>query len=292
MIYFTLPNFYEFQTINNFMRMLSRSKPQYFKESVSFIQTSGNFSYNYWAGSYCNMVGPGAYYKEFTMSEHGGTSLPLRLLMDNIALDPEDFYNSMNKTILEHNQNSSTVLEIASIPLMDYIQENYENYKYVFSKQADLLTPFTPELINQIIEFDKFQFIGVPDRLTTDFEFLDQISNHSKLEITVNPRCPAKCRNYEGCQIKQHLSQLEFSAMDHITLCRTNCLNKKVISLDDIKKDYIPRGINHFTFSQQNAQFISELEVLTFYVSYFIKPEYQFMVFADFERRNALRGLR
>lgn len=284
MIYFTLPNFYEFQQVNHFMASMAKSTPQVFKEPVTFIQMSGNFSFNYWTGSYCNMIGAGAYYKDFVIASQGAVMLPLRLLADNIALEPEDFHNVMNKNILEHNSNGSVVIEVASVPLMDYIQEHYDNYKYVFSKQADLITPFTPDLINQIIDFDKFQFIGIPDRLAKNFEFLDAINNRSKLEITVNPRCPDTCRNYEACQIGQHLRQLEFSSVDTISTCRHNCINKKVISLEDIKKDYIPRGINHFTFSAQNARFLTDTDIISFYLFYFIKPEHQFALFLQYEK--------
>ena len=280
MIYFTLPNFCEYPGANHFIATAAKTMPQVFKEAVTFIQMSGNFAYNYWAGSYCNMHGPGSYYKDFTAASQGGIILPIRLLADNIALEEMDFQNVMNKNILE-NANTSAVIEIASIPLMDYISERYTDFKYVFSKQADFITPFTADLVNQIIDFNKFQFIGVPDRLAKDFEFLEAIKGRNKLEITVNPRCPVKCRHYNECHINQHFSQLEFSATDNITLCRNNCLNKNIISLDDIKQDYIPRGINHFTFAQQNASIISENDMMAFYIFYFIKPEHQFAIMSQ-----------
>lgn len=277
MIYFTLPNFFEYAEVNAFIISLARSAPQVFKEPITFIQTSGNFAYNYWTGSYCNMVGPGAYHKDFTTAANRGVPAPLRLLCDNVALEKDDYVNVMNSNILEANNTGSGVIEVSNIELMDYITEKYPNrFKFVFSKQADLITPFTPDLINQVIDFDKFQFIGIPDRLNGDFDFLRSIKNRSKLEITVNPRCPANCRSYEKCHIEQHLNQLNFSMIDNITTCRNNSINKNIITLEKIKEDYLPLGINHFTFAQQNANLLSEIDIISFYLFYFIKEEHQF----------------
>ena len=53
------------------------------------------------------------------------------------------------------------------------------------------------------------------------------------------------------------------------------------VFLSDIKQDYIPRGINHFTFAQQNANIISENDMMAFYIFYFIKPEHQFAIISQ-----------
>mgnify|MGYP003302101781 CR=1 FL=1 len=57
--------------------------------------------------------------------------------------------------ILNIFHDGSTILEISSIPLMEKIHKDYPNYYFMFSKQADLISEFTPEILNEIFDNDQ-----------------------------------------------------------------------------------------------------------------------------------------
>lgn len=273
MIYFTLPNFYENFAVNNYFLNIARFYPDLFKEKVTFISASGGFPYCSWNGGYNNNMGEGAYYDAFIHC-YAQYMVPLRINFANVLLEDFDFYDNMANTILKTNENGTNLIEISNLHLMDFIEEKHPEYKFVFSKQADLITPFTPELINDIIELNKFSLIGIPDRLANDFNFLKEIKKRSKIEITVNPTCPATCKNHQSCLLEEHNRQIEYSGVSPIRNCNKTYaygLNKRVKTLEEIKKEYLPLGITHFTFASQpaDADF-----VLSFYIQYFIKEEY------------------
>lgn len=277
MLYFTLPNFYENFIINDYFLNLNKFFPEVFKEKITFIQASGSFPYCSWSGGYNSNNGEGAYYDAFI---HCYTQymVPLRINFANVLLEDFDFQDNMANTILKTNENGTNLIEISNLNLMEYITDTYPDYKFVFSKQADLITPFSTDLINEIISFNKFSLIGIPDRFNNDFNFLKNIKKKSKIEITVNPLCPSGCKNYNKCLVEEHQRQLEYSGLSVIRDCNKGYgygFNKKLKTLDIIKQEYLPIGINHFTFSSQPANM--DL-TLSFYIQYFIKEEYQLEV--------------
>ena len=57
---------------------------------------------------------------------------------------------------------ASNIIELSNLELLDYIAERYPNYKFILSKQIDFSTEITPELLNLLIDSDKFMLIGIP----------------------------------------------------------------------------------------------------------------------------------
>ena len=133
MIYFTLPNFYDNFYINNFFITLSKANPEYFKEKITFIQTSGNFPYCSWNGGMNNCYDRGAFYDDFSNC-YKMSSVPLRFNCANVLLEDFDFDNTMANLILELNENGSNLIEVANLKLMEYLETQFPNYKFVFSK--------------------------------------------------------------------------------------------------------------------------------------------------------------
>lgn len=278
MIFFSLPNFFTSFGINNLLLETNRLSPEVFKEKIAFENCSGNFPYCSWNGGMNNCMGEGAYYEAF-LSCYKGNASPLRLNFANVCLENTDFYDSMANAILDTNDNGSNIIEISNLELMDYIHTQYPNYNFVFSKQADLITEFTPELINTIIGMDKFILIGIPDKYYKDFDWLQQIDKKSKIELTVNPMCPINCKNYANCHIQEHEFQLAYSEKSNLRNCSKiyNENNPRtILTLEDIKKDYVPLGITHFTFSPYIQE---DYSLIQFYLKYFIKENEQEKVF-------------
>jgi hypothetical protein len=184
--------------------------PEWFKAPVSFTYVTGSYPYCSWNGGSNVNYGVGAYYHDF-INCSSRTSVPIRLNMSNIYLDNYDFYDNMANTILNLNDNGSNTIEISNLDLMEYIKSNYKNYKFMFSKQAHLITPFTADLLNSIVDFNNFYQIGIPLDKNKDFDFLQSLKQKNLYEITVNSRCPFNCKHMINCLTAEHLSQLEYS---------------------------------------------------------------------------------
>ena len=276
MLYFALPNFYEHKTVNLVLYAVIKQHPQWLKAPVSLYSFTGCFPYSSWNGTGNSNLGIGAFYKDFIAMQEQSV-LPDRLNCSNVLLEDYDIHDVMNQTILNIFNNGSTVLEVASIPFMEQLQAQYPEFRYVFSKNADLITAFTPDLLNAIAETNNFLYIGIPDKYNHDFDFLKALKHKTKFELTVNPRCPHTCKDYDSCWLLEQKQQLDYSNNQHIFNCRksnaqlTNA--KQILTIEDLQKTYLPLGFNHFTFAPQYC--MGNDQILGFYIQYFFKPEFQ-----------------
>ena len=151
MIFFTLPNFFYNYEINEKIKRLSLMNPCFFKEKVAFNIASGNFPYAYWNGGLNNNRNLSCIYKDFVKFNDNST-IPLRFKCNNVYLQSIDFEDAMLNTILKIGELGSNYIEISNINLFYFLKEKYPDYNYIFSKDANLLHPFTPEVINKINE--------------------------------------------------------------------------------------------------------------------------------------------
>ena len=275
MLYFSLPNFFEFKDVNLFMQGLARTRPEMFKEKIVFNSSNGAIPYLSWTGGCNSNVGFGIIYGSL-LEFQSQFPMPVRINMANVLLEDYDFFDSLGQSVLSIFDNGSNVLEISSIPFMEKIKEKYPNYYFTLSKQADLISEFTPEVLNAIIDLDQFTLIGVPEKYNDNLEWLSSIKKRSLLEITINPICNyKKCSCGDVCLLKEHENQINYSNVQ----IRTNCSNKmayydlrNVPSIEELKRKYGKLGINHFTFSN-NYGGITQESLLMFYFDYFLKPE-------------------
>lgn len=286
MLYFALPNFYEHYYLNTFLCELNKTHPNFMKAKMSIYCAQGALPYHCWNGGTNSNFGIGAYYQDF-INLQNNTPVPYRINCANVLLEDYDFYDNLSQIALECLNNGSVVLEISSIPLMEKLQEKYPYYRFMFSKQADLITEFTPELLDSIIESDQFTMVGIPDKYTFDMNWLKEIKKKSKCEITVNPLCSATCKSHDVCLLKEHQNQLDYSNQQ----IRCGCPNKinifderSILTIEKLEK-YQKMGFNHFTFS--NLYNVDMNEVASFYFSYFVKPEHLLEVVSLWGQKQA-----
>lgn len=276
MLYFTLPNFCENFQLNLFMHSLTKTMPEAFKTKIVFCSQQGSFPYCSWNGGVNSNVGAGVYYNDLVDIQRSH-ALPFRINMSNVLLEDYDFYDNYSQTILEIFHDGSSFIEISSVPFMEKISQKYPYYRFMFSKNANLMTEFTPNLLNSMQDLDKFMLYGIPDKYTFDLVWLNQLQHKNKYEITVNPICPASCTNCDICTLKEHQNQLDYSNKSIFALCDKsfNVLNmQNVLTIETILKDY--KGFNRFTFS--NSYIHTSEEWIDFYIKYFIKPEFYLQV--------------
>ena len=284
MINFVLPDFFMNFTINTFLIASIKEHPERLKAPINIWYTSGNFPYTIWNGGINNNFGELALYNAY-LDCPTKYPIPLRFNCANVCLEDSDFWDRQMNMILELNQNGTHSIEVSNLDLMNYINDNFENYKFVFSKQADLIKPFSIDIINAIIGFDKFEIISLPDRLNRDFDFIKSLDKKHVIELTVNPPCPKYCRNYNNCAIIEHENQLEYSSISMINNCQKNIFCRSdmnnIITIEEIQEKYLPLGINHFTFSSL-VNLENPMSIAGFYIQYFFKPEYYFDLLLSF----------
>lgn len=288
-IVFTLSNFFENLSVNNFIIYLSRTCPEVFKSEISIIAASGGFPYCYWCGDINRNYGSGAYYTDFERL-YTNSAAPLRFNFANVLLDETDFLNVMGNQILKSNHNGSNLIEISNFKFLEYIKEKYPNYKFIMSKNSDFINPMTIDIINDAIECQVFELIGLPDYYINNFEELKKIKQRNKIELTVDPICPLKCKNFYNCRITEQKSEIEYSGKSIISSCEKKNLygsSKTILTLEDIEKNYLPLGINHFCFS---PYFIPIETLFNFYLDYFIKKDCYSKVLTMWKQGNNKRS--
>ena len=268
MIYFTLPDAAVRYDINNFMFQLNKMHPNFFKTKVSFYATKCIFPYLSWTGGVVSNTGNGMYFNDIIQFQETQV-LPMHLNMSNVLLEDFDYDDCFGQTILTNCNNGSNVIEISSIPFMEKIAKDYPHYRFNLSAQADLITEFTPELLNCITDENKFLYIGLPAKFNYNKEFLSQLKSKKTYEITVNPPCLCDCADV--CTLKLHQNQIDYVRHSHVNSC-SKINRNTMISIEEIKKDFLPMGFNHFTFSS-NVQ-VSNDDTFYFYLQYFIAEEF------------------
>ena len=204
---------------------------------------------------------------------------------------PFSIWNGQYNIILKCNDNMSNFIELSNLNLLDYIQAHYKYYRFVFSDNADLLYPFTPELIDKIISFDKFEKIKLPIRFNKDFDTLKVFQNKNKLELTVNSLCPIDCPSFANCHIKNDEAQTNFSELNVFNNCAKTAdyiwSLENTISLDEIKEIYEPLGYHHFNFASIGSIDNSFNKIL-FFFNYFFKDEYIYQMLNTFNNTEGI----
>lgn len=277
-INFSLPNFFINFRTNDIFFTIVKTHPEFLKNpNVNFLSAHGQFPYCYWNGGININEGPGAYYTDF-INCGDSSNIPLRFNFSNLMLTKEDFDNVMANLILDLNGNGSNEIELSNLELFNYLRENYPVYsRYIFSKNADIISEMTPEVINALIESDNFSLIELPVYYNGNFEQLKQIQKRKYIELVINPICNKTCNNFNNCRLKENISHYNYSRESIYCNCTARHKfnkNPDLISLEEIEKDYLPLGIFNFKI-EDFPRNEPDINYCDFLVQYFIKPEYQ-----------------
>lgn len=279
MLYFTFSDFIESFTLNNYFSSLNMSNPDIFKVPLRFTATAGNFPYNYWDGSHCNMLSNGYFINDII---HFIThcNIPIRFQCNNLFLQEQDFHDIMNNLIFDEGKQRNNQIELSNLQLLEYLETHYNNFKFVFSKYAHYMTEFTPDLLNNILSFNKFELIQLPDQFIYNKQFLQELTQRNKIEVSIGTICPIVCQNFDSCIIRQHQNQYQYSRFSSTGECDLTKNKISALSIEELQEFYTPLGINHFIIPSLANSF-TYLERINFYIQYFIKPEYQYKILIE-----------
>lgn len=281
MIYFTLPNFYTSNQLNKIIYNYSKdiNNQHKFVVPVKFIGEKGNYPFCYHSGGLNHNSSPLARWQDFHTMCNSDSWIGMRLDCSSIFLNDDDFNDSLLNTILEVHETGSTYIELSNLKLMEYIEQKYPNYMFILSANADLLNKHTPEVINTMIESEKFHLISLPKCYNDNMEFLKAINHRNKLELTVNSLCHCDLEQCNKCIVKENETQYYYSGQSIISACPErymyNAAKNTLISLNDIKQKYLPLGITHYALAEYPNTKQDMFHFIFFFADYFIKPEFR-----------------
>lgn len=176
--------------------------------------------------------------------------------------------------------------------LLEYLKKKYPGFYFV-SSTTKVLTEF--EELRRETEREEFSYV-VPDfRLNKAFEKWDTLSarQKSKVEFLCNECCWYGCQDrrrcYEAVSRKNLGERAEHrcAAPDAQGGYRFSKAmeNPGFIGLEEMKKDYLPRGFSEFKIEGRGLGSALVLEFLLYYMT---KPEYQLHVREEIYLDNML----
>lgn len=270
MFYISLPYFYENFKFNQFFKdyiensIKSKSDKLVTKFNIEYAY--GSFPWSYWNGGINNHQGAAVLVSDM-QPIITQTLIPLRIDASNIYIKDTDYYDIHENSILRLVNGTNTIYEVSNIGLMEYIEKENLNNKFIISNSAQLFNEFNSEILNIFQEQDNIEFINIGHNLNyIDFS---QIKDKNKIEISIG-----YCQN---CSLETNLQCInnEQKNIYNFSSCSLfiNCPFKyePVNYYKDIEP-YLKQGIKHFkiTTSPKNLK-----DFNIHIIKSFVKPEYQ-----------------
>jgi len=171
-----------------------------------------------------------------------------------------------------------------------YLKQKYPNL-YLVSSTTKVLTNFN-DLLNELNN-EEFRYV-VPDfRLNKAFDKLDSLNKtqKDKLEFLCNEACPISCNQRKLCY--ENVSRINLDSQESDFHCVSGkgyhffdaMNNPSFISVEDIKKIYLPKGFSNFKIEGRG---LGSALVFEFLLYYMVKSEYQIKVREEIYLDNTL----
>lgn len=266
MIYLSLPllqdNFYFNNALQDFILKFSDKLIM----PLQIESVYGAFPYSLWNGGKNSNYGKDLLYRELNDYISKEDSV-IRLDCSNVYLNSTDLFDRHQNIILFLLESHGYIIDVADLSIYDYIEENYKNFNYTLSNNANLIHPLNEELINGFLNNEKFLMITLNNLNNID---LNKIDKKSKIELLVNNTC-YNCANYFQCVSQEQNNQINFSEKSIFEDCpyQENFYNTK--SLINEINQYRLLGITHFKIATPNIKNINQFN--RYIISNLIKPE-------------------
>lgn len=279
----SLPLFYYNFKFNNFLYRYIKNNPESKKFDYTIVSNFGSYPFTYFNGDINSNTGKLALNSDF-YNIPNSNQVVLKYDFSNIFLEDLDFNSVHENTILKMGENGSNQIEISNLKLMSYLKKEYPIYNFCFSSRADLIQPFTAEIINCIIEQNIFDSIVLPGYLN-DEEWLKEIKQKNKIEIIIANKCKLCSANQnKECLIQENRNQIDFSGKSKYQKC-FNIKNYQNSSNDEILSEIIKMNKKGFTnFKIDSPPYNQIAEFNFFIIKNLIKEEYQVNFIQEFER--------
>lgn len=281
---FVLPGFYEHFDINSKLLQYFETHPQYFLDGVKIECFFGAFQFCAWDGGRVFNRYRRAFKEDIVQIRdfYNSRNIPIRLTFTNPMITEESLKDAYCNLILFELNNGMNEVLVSSDLLEQHIRTNYPNMK-ICSSTTKCLT--TPALAKQELEKGYHQ-ICLDYNLNRNEKFLTSLPQEQKdhIEFLCNAICPPGCPFRKEHYRLNGLSNLNgnspFSldcAIKDSTISEATWGYKNNLSPQDIE-EYEKMGFSHFKLEGRT---LGDVELITNYARYLIKPEYHLIFIYD-----------
>ena len=290
---FHLPDFTLHLQINLLLVKMLKNAPEYFRDGVEIASVYGAFPPAMWNGGrpMGGMKCSDSFIRQ-VLDAFNSEGIPVRFTFTNPMIKKEHLGDPFCNKLLRMADNGLNEVIVFSEVLEDYIRRNYPSYKITSSTCKRLVDP-----AQVAAELEKDYHVVVLDYdLNNQFEILDALPHHEKIELLVSsncfPHCPKRLAEYETVGIQQivyneHLRKhpdkpFRMSDYADVTMSKDfNCpaMRRTVFDMrklphhigpDLIWGWYLEHGFNQFKLEGRGG---SQLALIEQYMYYLMKPE-------------------
>ena len=291
MIYFSIPGFYEHYDLNKKLLELMQSHKDIFYNNIKINSIFGVFPFWILDGGRPHLINSHASKEDIIRilnTFNNDFNISLRLVCTNSLIKSENLKNRFVNLVLKICENDQNEIIINSKLMEDFIKDNYPQY-HLISSTTKCLTDI--ELLKEELNNDKYKLVCLDYNLNHNFDFLNNLSltEKNKCEFLVNAICPPNCqtRKLHYKLISEH--SLTFGQYFNAPFCpiKTTTIqesfkHKNFISIDEIFNYYNKMNFSYFKIEGRT---FTDIELITIYNHYFVKPEYYNLFFELINRK-------
>jgi hypothetical protein len=272
MILFSLPDYYGFFNLNLALLDIMESQREKFYDDIVVDSIYGSFPCIWNGGrfyeggtSFGNIIA--------TTTPFTERGISLRHTFTNCLLTEEHLKDTLCNKICELTHNSLHGANVNSILLKEYLEEKYPDFYIMWS------TTLCTKDLAQINSLSEKNLLVLDYNLNNNFEFLAKLEHPENIEIlvceTCIPNCPNRKEHYlheSNCQLFNETSHYDCPWVNNSTFYAGAYQQPHYVSIDNIRQNYLPLGINKFKIMGRGRPAIETIEN---YVNYLVKPEYK-----------------
>lgn len=278
--YYHLPGLFEFYSFYSRFLPVYAQHRDYFYDWCEIGSIYGAPSGCLWGGG---RLGLGQDIPDAVLSLMQRYGISCRLTFSNSLLREEHLNDSKCNALCSMFENSHNGIIVSSDVLVRYLQKTYPAF-YLVSSTTKVLTRFSE--LKEELDRPEFRYV-VPDfRWNTSLEKLDALSPSEKerVEFLCNECCWYGCTERKECYETVSRQNLGEDCPDHRCSApgagrgyafSEAMQNPGFLSVEDIRKVYMPLGFHQFKIEGRDLGSALLLEFILYYMT---KREYQLKV--------------
>ena len=280
-INFILPGFYEhFKLYSNILSYI-KEKPEVVREHANIYGFYGNFPFCTWDGGriFPNYRPANIEQMEEILDVYNNKyNKPVRFVFTNSLIKETDTLDRYNNVSVELFNNGKNEIVINSPILMDYIKDNYKNYKFISSTTKCILNEDT---LKEELNNPDYLMVCLDYNLNHNEKLFNSLTEQEKekVELLINPICGPACPHRKKHYKLNSLFSLQYGKRYSMRGCLIDNNNNfwpkdwaTIIKPDEIYDHYAKQGFRYFKIEGRTWP---DITILLTVASYLIKPEYQ-----------------
>lgn len=275
-VYFYLPDFYAWYSLNYGLVQLLKEKPEYFY-NIKIGAIYGSFPNQIWnGGRFLQATKPNIDNILLTIKNFNDLGIPIRFTYTNCLITEDEHLDDIYcNFVTEHAHNGINEILCNSEKLEEYLRFKYPKYKFILSTTKGINN------VEQLNEMSDKYMLMVPDyKINNNWEELEKIKDKGKIETLLNsycaPDCPLRALHYKHIA-ESNLDTNRF--FDDPWICPHPqpdfwkvLESPLVVKVEDLYGKYYDMGFRHFKIEGRSEHLA---DVVDSYVYYMVKPEWR-----------------